>query len=176
MPGAVFKIGFQRKLADSGKPICSVWGLDQIDFLLGANVGENPKPLRETASGGELSRVMLAMKSILSEVDNIPILIFDEIDTGIGGEIGLALGKYLKRLSRNKQVLCITHLASIASFADRHLRVEKKTDGVRTTTTVSAVDGDERVREVARMLSGATVTETSLQHAQELMRRHGVQG
>ena len=176
MPGAVFKIGFQRKMAESGKPVCSVYGLDQIDFLLGANLGEIPKPLRETASGGELSRVMLALKSILSEVDNIPILIFDEIDTGIGGEIGLALGKYLKRLSRTKQVLCITHLASIASFADRHLRVEKRTDGVRTTTDVSMVDGEERVREIARMLSGATVTETSLQHAQELMRRHGVQG
>jgi DNA repair protein RecN (Recombination protein N) len=176
MRGAAFRIGFQRKMAESGKPICTPYGLDQIEFLLGANLGETPKLLRETASGGELSRVMLALKSILSEADKIPILMFDEIDTGIGGEIGLALGKYLKRLSRTKQVLCITHLASIASFADHHLRVEKIFEGGRTTTDVSVVTGEGRVREVARMLSGATVTEASLQHAQELIGRYGVQG
>jgi len=175
MKGAVFKIGFQRRMAESGKPVCTPYGLDQVEFLLAANVGEAPKLLRETASGGELSRVMLALKSILSEADKIPILIFDEIDTGIGGEIGLALGKYLKRLSKTKQVLCITHLASIASFADHHLLVEKTSIAGRTTTGVSAVVGEERVREVARMLSGATVTETSLQHAQELIERHGAQ-
>lgn len=176
MRGAVFKIGFQRRMAESGKPVCTPYGLDQIEFLLAANVGEAPKLLRETASGGELSRVMLALKSILSEADKIPILIFDEIDTGIGGEIGLALGKYMKRLSRTKQVLCITHLASIASFADHHLRVEKATDAGRTTTVVSAVTGEDRVREVARMLSGSAITEASLQHAQELIGRHSVQG
>jgi len=176
MRGAVFKIGFQRKIAESGKPVCTPYGLDQIEFLLAANLGEAPKLLRETASGGELSRVMLALKSILSEADQIPILIFDEIDTGIGGEIGLALGKYLKRLSRTKQVLCITHLASIASFADHHLRVEKSTEGGRTTTGVSVVAGEERVREVARMLSGSSVSDASLQHARELIERHGAQG
>ena len=176
MRGAVFKIGFQRRIADSGKPVCTPYGLDQIEFLLAANLGESPKLLRETASGGELSRVMLALKTLLSEADKIPILIFDEIDTGIGGEIGLALGKYLKRLSQTKQVLCITHLASIASFADHHLRVEKSTEGGRTTTGVSVVEGEERVREVARMLSGNTVSEASLQHAKELIGRHGVQG
>jgi DNA repair protein RecN (Recombination protein N) len=176
MRGAVFKIGFQRRIADSGKPVCTPYGLDQVEFLLAANVGESPKLLRETASGGELSRVMLALKTLLSEADKIPILIFDEIDTGIGGEIGLALGKYLKRLSRTKQVLCITHLASIASFADHHLRVEKVTEGGRTTTGVSVVEGEQRVREVARMLSGTAVSEASLQHAQELIGRHGVQG
>jgi len=176
MRGALFKIGFQRRIGESGKPVCTPFGLDQVEFLLAANQGEAPKLLRETASGGELSRVMLALKSILSEADKIPILIFDEIDTGIGGEIGLALGKYMKRLSRTKQVLCITHLASIASFADRHLRVEKVIEGGRTTTAVSVVEGEARVREVARMLSGSTVTETSLQHAQELIGRHGAQG
>jgi DNA repair protein RecN (Recombination protein N) len=176
MRGAVFKIGFQRKIAESGKPVCTPHGIDQIEFLLAANQGESPKLLRETASGGELSRVMLALKSLLSEADKIPILIFDEIDTGIGGEIGLALGKYLKRLSRTKQVLCITHLASIASFADHHLRVEKAAEGGRTTTGVSVVEGEARVREVARMLSGASVSEASLQHARELIGRHGAQG
>ncbi len=173
MRGAIFKIGFQRRMGESGKPVCTPYGLDQVEFLLAANVGETPKLLRETASGGELSRVMLALKTILSEADKIPIMIFDEIDTGIGGEIGLALGKYLKRLSRTKQVLCITHLASIASFADHHLRVEKFSDAGRTTTRVSAITGDERVREVARMLSGVIVTDVSLQHAQELIGRYG---
>lgn len=176
MRNSVFRIAFQRRVGDSGKPICTPTGLDHIEFLLAANAGEQPKLLRETASGGELSRIMLALKSILSEADKIPILIFDEIDTGIGGEIGLALGKYLKALSKTKQVLCITHLASIASFADHHLRVEKREAGGRTTTEVSAIEGDERVREVARMLSGQAVSETSLQHAQELIDRHGVQG
>ena len=176
MPHSVFRIGFQRRMADSGKPVCTSWGLDQVDFLLSANPGEPPKLLRETASGGELSRVMLALKTILSDVDNIPILIFDEIDTGIGGEIGLALGKYLKRLARNKQVLCITHLASIASFADRHLKVEKSIEAGRTLTTVKAVAGDEQTQEVARMLSGNTASEASLLHANELIRRNSIQG
>jgi DNA repair protein RecN (Recombination protein N) len=173
MRGAVFKIGFQRRMAESGKPVCTPYGIDHIEFLLAANVGEAPKLLRETASGGELSRVMLALKSLLSDADKIPILIFDEIDTGIGGEIGLALGKYLKRLSQTKQVLCITHLASIASFADHHLRVEKVTEGGRTSTGVSRVEGEERVREVARMLSGAVESEASLEHARELIGRYG---
>lgn len=176
MRGAGFKIGFQRRLAESGKPVCTPYGIDQVEFLLAANPGEAPKLLRETASGGELSRVMLALKSILSEADKIPILIFDEIDTGIGGEIGLALGKYLKRLSRTKQVLCITHLASIASFADHHLKVEKSVEGGRTSTGVSAVTGEERVREVARMLSGASASDASLEHARELIGRHSVEG
>lgn len=175
MKSAVFRIAFQRRLGDSGKPICTPHGLDQIEFLLAANAGEPPKLLRETASGGELSRVMLALKSILSEADKIPILIFDEIDTGIGGEIGLALGKYLKALSKTKQVLCITHLASIASFADHHLRVEKREIGGRTTTGVSVVEGEERVREIARMLSGQALSEASLQHAQELLVRNAAQ-
>jgi len=175
MKSAVFRIAFQRRLGDSGKPICTPHGLDQIEFLLAANAGEPPKLLRETASGGELSRVMLALKSILSEADKIPILIFDEIDTGIGGEIGLALGKYLKALSKTKQVLCITHLASIASFADHHLRVEKREIGGRTTTGVSVVEGEERVREIARMLSGQALSEASLQHAHELLVRNAAQ-
>ncbi|MEI8094084.1 MAG: DNA repair protein RecN [Spirochaetales bacterium] len=176
MPHSVFRIGFQRKLAENGKPVCTPSGLDQIEFLLSANAGEAPRLLRETASGGELSRVMLALKTILSEADNIPILIFDEIDTGIGGEIGLALGKYLKRLSKHKQVLCITHLASIASFADRQLRVEKSVEGGRTQTTVSAIEGEQRIREVARMLSGNVATEAGLQHAEELIRRNSAKG
>ncbi len=176
MPHAAFRIGFQRKLAETGKPICTPSGLDQVEFLLSANAGEAPRLLRETASGGELSRVMLALKTILSEADNIPILIFDEIDTGIGGEIGLALGKYLKRLSRSKQVLCVTHLASIASFADCQLRVEKSVDQGRTQTKVTAIEGEDRIREVARMLSGNTATEAGLQHAEELIRRNSLQG
>lgn len=176
MRGAVFKIGFQRRMAESGKPVCTPFGLDQIDFLLAANQGEPLRSLRETASGGELSRVMLALKSILSEADKIPILIFDEIDTGIGGDVGLALGKYLKALSQTKQVLCITHLASIASFADHHLKVEKTSEGGRTSTTVKAVEGEARVREVARMLSGAVVTDASLEHARELLGRHRSKG
>jgi len=176
MPGSQFSVGFGRRLGESGKPICTPTGIDQLDFLLSANPGEPLRPLRETASGGELSRVMLALKTLLSEADKIPILIFDEIDTGIGGDIGLALGKYLKRLSTSKQVLCITHLASVASFADHHLKVEKVLEEGRSTTNVVALDREQRVRELARMLSGSAVTEASLEHARALVERHAAKG
>ncbi len=168
MPKARFQIAISRKIGDSGKPLCSIWGLDSVDFLWAANWGEPLRPLRETASGGELSRVMLALKSILSEADQIPILIFDEIDTGIGGEIGKSLGRYLKRLSQQKQVLCVTHLASIAAYADHHLKIEKQVLGERTVTQVQVISGEERVHEIARMLSGGG-SSAGLEHARELI-------
>ena len=168
MPKARFQIALTRKLGESGKPLCSIWGLDSVDFLWAANWGEPLKPLRETASGGELSRVMLALKSILSDADQIPILIFDEIDTGIGGEIGQSLGRYLKRLSRRKQVLCVTHLASIAAYADHHLKIEKQVSGERTVTQVQVISGEGRVQEIARMLSGGG-SSAGLEHARELI-------
>jgi DNA repair protein RecN (Recombination protein N) len=168
MAKARFQIVLSRKIGDSGNPICSVTGLDQVEFMWAANLGENLAPLRDTASGGELSRLMLALKTILSDADKIPILIFDEIDTGIGGEIGQALGRYLKRLSQRKQVLCITHLASIAAWADHHLRVEKSVDSGRTTTRVEPVFEEERILEIARMLSGGT-SPAGIEHAKELI-------
>ncbi|MEW5818522.1 MAG: DNA repair protein RecN, partial [Spirochaetota bacterium] len=124
-------------------------------------------------SGGELSRIMLAIKSVLAESDHIQSLIFDEIDSGIGGEIALAVGEHLHRISRQKQVLCITHLASIAVRADNHIQVLKNIQNNRTITEVVEVTGREKVKEIARMLAGDSEGEVSLSHAEELLKKYG---
>lgn len=148
-------------------PITST-GIDRIEFLFSANIGEPPKPLSKVASGGELSRVMLALKSILADVDNIPVLIFDEVDAGIGGKTAERVGKKLKAISKRHQVLCTTHLAQIASLGDFHLKVEKKNKDGGVSVEVKELSGNERVDEIARMLSGR-ITEVSLKHAKELL-------
>jgi len=119
-----------------------------------------------------LSRIMLAIKSVLAESDHINSLIFDEVDAGIGGEIAIAVGERLKRLAEHKQVLCITHLATIAVQADNHIKVEKVTHGGRTVTRVNPVSGSARQQEIARMLAGDKTGDTSLKHAQELLHRY----
>jgi len=151
-------------------------GMERIEFLFSPNPGEAPKPLARIASGGELSRLMLAMKQIHPESD-VPTLIFDEVDTGIGGAVSAMVGKKLKRVSRNQQVLCITHHPQVAAYADHHFTVRKTTDTGRTRTSVELLVGPERVQEVARMLGGAKITEKTLEHAREMMEDaagHGV--
>lgn len=143
-------------------------GIDKVEYLIAPNVGEELKPLAKITSGGELSRIMLALKSILSKTGGIPILVFDEIDTGVGGKTAEALGEKLKQLARDHQVICITHLPQIAVFGDRHVRIEKKVKGERTTVEVKVLKGKEREEEIARMLSGK-LTEASLKHARELI-------
>lgn len=128
--------------------------------------------MKKIASGGELSRIMLSIKSVLADSDRISTLVFDEIDTGIGGEIGLAVGEHLHALSRSKQILCITHLASIAVRADNHLKVDKIVQDGRTFTEIKVITGDERVIEIARMLSGDTAGSASLEHARELLSKY----
>jgi DNA repair protein RecN (Recombination protein N) len=155
----------------------SATGFDQVAYLISTNPGEPMGPIEEIASGGELSRVMLALKASV-EAGRVPgkdsdgqrSLVFDEIDTGIGGRAADAVGKKLKALSRSKQVLCITHLPQIASFADRHFLIEKHESGGRTKTTVRPLGAEERRSEIARMLSGAKVTEASLQNAEQLLK------
>jgi len=144
-------------------------GQDRAEFLLSANVGEPLRPMSRVASGGELSRVMLAVKSVLAEVDQVPVLIFDEIDTGVGGAIAASIGKRLKGLGRYHQVLCITHLPQVASQADHHLCVEKSSVKGRTATRVSAVVGVDREQEIARMLGGERVTQKVRETAAELL-------
>jgi DNA repair protein RecN (Recombination protein N) len=144
-------------------------GVDSVEFLFSANPGEELRPLRKVASGGELSRIMLALKSALSKADPVPTLVFDEIDVGIGGKVAEAVGKRLARLARTHQVICITHLPQIAKYAERHLSVSKSTRGNRTLTSIRTLDADSRVEELARMTSGATVTKTSLTHAREML-------
>jgi DNA repair protein RecN (Recombination protein N) len=144
-------------------------GLDATEFLISANPGEPLKPLSKIASGGEISRVMLALKSILGESDNIETMVFDEIDTGIGGETAIAVASALKNLSATKQILCVTHLAQIAAVAQNHLNVEKNTDGQSTAVTVRLLkDTMEIKKEISRLLSG-TQTPKTLEHAEELL-------
>lgn len=175
MPKAVFRIEVNKRLDDKGEPVCGAHGIDEVELMISPNQGEPLKPLRNIGSGGELSRVMLAIKSVIAESDHIASLIFDEIDTGIGGEVGVAIGEHLQRLSERKQVLCITHLASIAACADNHIKVEKYVKGERTYTGVQIVAGQERVREIARMLAGDSADGVSLQHAEDLLKRYSLE-
>jgi DNA repair protein RecN (Recombination protein N) len=164
MPGAVFEV------ATTDLPWGS-WTADgpqRVEFLFASNTGEPVRPLARIASGGEVSRVMLALKGVLGAADVVPVLVFDEVDAGIGGATALAVGRRLAALAKGHQVLVVTHLAQVAAFADRHLVVEKSDSAGRAVTAVRAVEGDERVSEIARMLSGGD-TEASRAHARELL-------
>jgi DNA repair protein RecN (Recombination protein N) len=158
-----------KVIANDGIDAYGADGSDHVEFLLSANVGEPLKPISRVASGGELSRVMLALKSALAEVDQVPILIFDEIDTGVGGAVAAAIGKRLRALGQFHQVLCITHLPQVASQAQHHLCVEKSQIKGRTVTTVRALRGIAREGEIARMLGGETVTKKLRETAAELI-------
>jgi len=163
-------------------------GFDQISYLISTNPGEPQKPLEQIASGGELSRAMLALKASVdagspgrkSNLARMPLpgsaqrtLVFDEMDTGIGGRAAEAVGRKLKALSRGSQVLCVTHLPQIATFADHHYVIQKTDAAGRTRTTIRSVTGEERTEEVARMLSGATLTDTSRRHAEQMLKANG---
>ncbi|MBR4622328.1 MAG: DNA repair protein RecN [Ruminococcus sp.] len=152
---------------NSGK--LTISGMDNIEFLISANVGEEPRPIAKIASGGELSRIMLALKNVIAEKDSIGTLIFDEIDTGVSGRAALKIGMKLKSISRIRQVICVTHLAQIASMADNHLLIEKNIEGDRTVTTVKQLSEDERKYEIARIIGGENITELTLESAQELI-------
>jgi DNA repair protein RecN (Recombination protein N) len=168
----------QFKIEVSGADEPANWtaaGFDSVAYLISPNPGEPLKPVEQIASGGELSRVMLALKATVeagkkSKGGTQRTLVFDEIDTGIGGRAAEAVGKKLKSLARANQVLCITHLPQIASFADHHYLIEKREAGGRTRTLVRALSAEERTEEIARMLSGAKLTETSRQHAEQLLK------
>jgi DNA repair protein RecN (Recombination protein N) len=165
---ALFRIEIRQERGGDGREKVGPAGMDRVEFLFSANPGEPPKPLSKVVSGGELSRVMLAMKSILADVDRVPVLIFDEVDAGIGGKTAESVGKKLDRISETHQLLCITHLPQIASFGDHHLKIEKKEKGGGVHVEVRELDGGERQDEIARMLSGK-VTELSRRHAGELL-------
>ncbi|HEY6172624.1 MAG TPA: DNA repair protein RecN, partial [Candidatus Kapabacteria bacterium] len=178
MEQSQFKVSVEQTLSsDEGKPFVDVekqkllaysHGIDSIEFFISNNNGEEPKPLARVASGGEISRVMLAMKSALSAADAIPVLVFDEIDTGISGRIAQKVGKAMKELSRDHQILSITHLSQIAAFADTHYLVEKATTKNSTTTAIRTLGEHEHIEEVARLIAGETVTKESLVAAKAL--------
>jgi len=169
MVDARFTVRLAGRQNAEAKPVVGSYGIDVVEFLLSANKGESPKALKAVASGGELSRVMLAVKTVLSDSDTVQTMIFDEVDAGIGGEVARSVGEHLHELSTRKQVFCITHLASIAVFADNHVQVDKHSIDGRTITTVHHVEGEERVREIARMLAGDRDGSASQHHALRLL-------
>jgi DNA repair protein RecN (Recombination protein N) len=188
MPRARFEVRVASKgQGPGGSLICGPWGADDVEFLISANPGEPVKELARIASGGELSRVMLAIKTVLARSDTLETLVFDEIDAGIGGEVALAVGEYLEKIGEFKQIFCITHLASIAVRADNHIRVEKSvvsdgrnTGGAgkngRTVTAVKTLSGKSRQEEIARMLAGDSAGGAALAHAGDLLQKYGKSG
>lgn len=164
MPGIAFETEIQRV------PLYHM-GCDKLQFLVSANKGEPPKPMSKIASGGELSRIMLAIKTVLSGKDKVDTLIFDEVDTGISGAAANKVGQKLKQVSQNRQVLCITHLAQIAALADHHFLISKHVEGERTYTQVQGLDFEGRKREVARIIGGDQVTDLQLEMAGEMLKK-----
>lgn len=165
MNNTQFKIEFnEAQYSDSG--------IDSVEFAVNFNKGDVLKPISKIASGGEISRFMLALKNVISETDNIETLIFDEIDTGVSGVAAQMIGEKLKEISRYRQVLCITHLPQIASYADRHYLVEKFDTDITTETVVSRLDDDERVTELAKMIGGLNITNTTIENAKELISKN----
>ncbi len=164
MASARFKVNFEeeKKLNKNGKDI--------IEFLIATNVGQDFKPLTKIVSGGEVSRIMLALKAIFSKVDNIPILIFDEIDTGVGGETVRKIAKKLKEIGKNAQVMCITHSPAIAAKAKQQFYIEKSVKEEKTVTTVVELTEEERINEIGRMLAGDNMSDSVLLHAKELLK------
>jgi DNA repair protein RecN (Recombination protein N) len=168
MKKAKFKIQITSKDLDEN-------GADDVEFYISTNPGEVLKPLRKVASGGEISRITLSLKTILSAVDRIPSIIFDEVDTGIGGSVAEAVGELLAKVSRHHQIICITHLPQISIFADNHMLVEKETKGKQTFTKISKLDKEKRKMEIARMLSGKKITQKTVEHAAEFLQKGRVQ-
>ncbi len=148
-------------------------GTDRAKFLIAPNVGEQLKPLASIASGGELSRVVLALKAILAKTESLETIVFDEVDAGIGGGVAEVVGKKLHELARHHQIICITHLPQIAKFGDQHYRISKQVSRGRTRTSLKALEAEDRYREIARMLGGEKITPTTLEHARELLSKPG---
>ena len=166
MKEAIFRV---TVLSDESAEGLGPAGRDRVEFVLSSNPGESPRPLGRVASGGELSRIMLALKTVLAEMDQVPVLVFDEIDTGVGGAVAAAMGTRLRKLGVFHQVFCITHLPQVASQADHHLLVEKGLESQRTSTSVRALKGMGREEEIARMLGGLTITKKVRETAAELI-------
>ncbi len=144
-------------------------GMDKVEFLISTNPGEPLKPLVKIASGGELSRVMLAIKSILADSDGVDTMIFDEIDTGVSGKAAMSIAKKLAVIAKNKQVICITHLPQLTAMADNHYLIQKNTDGELASTTLKELDEEGRELELARIIDGGEVTELALSHAKQML-------
>lgn len=165
MPGGVFEVAIKTLDGGAVRP----WGIDDVDFLISANPGQTPQPLARIASGGELSRMSLAIQVIASDASAIPTMVFDEVDSGVGGGVAEMVGRRLRELGSQRQVLCVTHLPQVASLADQHFRISKVSDGKTTRTGVRLLDKSERIDELARMLGGVEITKKTLEHAAEML-------
>lgn len=165
MPGGVFATRLEAREAAG----CGEHGTDDIEFLVSANPGQPPRPLAKVASGGELSRISLALQVATLNATHLPCLIFDEVDAGVGGAVAEMVGRQLRALAGSRQVLCVTHLAQVAAQAERQLRVSKRTTGDATQTAVHSLEGTDRIEEVARMLGGAQITARTRDHAREML-------
>jgi DNA repair protein RecN (Recombination protein N) len=178
MSGTKFKISLQTiPASDSSDPHLVVkgntineTGIDHANFLIAPNVGEDLKPMASIASGGELSRIVLALKAILAEKGSVETLVFDEVDAGIGGSVAEAVGGKLSKLARYHQIICITHLPQIAKFGDNHFRITKNVSQGRTITSINPLNEKDRIKEIARMLGGMEITKTTLDHAREMLK------
>jgi DNA repair protein RecN (Recombination protein N) len=176
MAGTVFRVSIQREISPEGeiesenkKYMLYPYGLDKIEFLFSANEGEDLRQLRRVASGGEMSRIMLALKNVILSTDIVASLVFDEVDTAIGGKTAEVVGKKLKKLSKERQVLVITHLPQIASMSDNHYFVQKDRIENRSRTFVRSLNRNEKIKEIARMLAGEKITDISIKHAEEMV-------
>ncbi|MDL2311124.1 DNA repair protein RecN, partial [Peptostreptococcaceae bacterium OttesenSCG-928-C18] len=163
IPNAQFKIDFEKM------DVINSNGFDNIDFLISTNVGQDIKPLSETASGGELSRIMLGFKTALADVDEVETLVFDEIDTGISGRTAQLVGEKLISISNNRQILVISHLPQIASLADYHLLIDKEESTEDTISNIYSINIDERVNEIARLIGGVNITDITLKQAKQML-------
>lgn len=172
MNGTRFAVSITAKPGDQIEQKCGPYGFDNIEFLISANPGSPLLPLAKIASGGEISRVMLALKTIFAQNDPVQTLVFDEIDTGIGGEVAVAVGSHMKALAKNRQIFCITHLASIAVYADNQIKIEKGVAEGKTVSNVHPIQGEERVSEIARMLSGDADSAASIEHARTMLEKY----
>ncbi len=175
MPHARFQVGLDRVADERGLDLeggrwhFTTTGTDEVELLLAANTGSDPRPLTKGASGGELSRVMLAIEVALADTRPVPTFVFDEVDAGVGGKAAVEIGRRLAALARSSQVLVVTHLPQVAAFADRHVVVRKSSDGTVTTSGLDALDDAGRVQELSRMLAGLEESDTAMAHAQELL-------
>lgn len=166
----MFTVNFVKRVDAAGKEEIHSTGAEEVVFMIRPNVGEDAKPLSHIASGGEMSRIMLCLKTVLAEADKIPVLVFDEIDTGIGGDTALLVGKKISSLAKTRQILCVTHWPQIAGCAGHHFNVTKSEKSGRTSTRVTWLAHKERVQELARMLGDSSGSEISLKHARQLIR------
>ena len=170
MPKVIFEISV-KKVERDGKTVLGQNGFDDVEFMIATNVGEEPAPMSKIASGGELSRIMLALKSAISTENGAKTVIFDEIDTGVSGSTSQKIGIKLLQISKSAQTLCVTHSAQIASLADNHFLIKKSEVDGRAETSVRVLDGNERVDEIARIIGGINVTEKQYAAARDLIRQ-----